>query len=128
MAIEITESCLVESFGDTYAKLARLRDCGIMIYLDDFGTGYSSLNYMKSLPIDVLKIDKSFIDNITADGIERHIVKTIVSLAREIGLKVIAEGVEEKAQQTYLTACGCNAIQGYLFSRPVSESEVLDLI
>lgn len=128
VAIEITESCLVESFGDTYAKLARLRDCGIMIYLDDFGTGYSSLNYMKSLPIDVLKIDKSFIDNITADGIERHIVKTIVSLAREIGLKVIAEGVEEKTQQTYLTACGCNAIQGYLFSRPVSESEVLDLI
>lgn len=128
VALEITESCLVESFGDTYAKLAELKEHGIMIYLDDFGTGYSSLNYMKSLPIDVLKIDKSFIDNITEDGVEGQIVKTIVSLAREIGLRVIAEGVEEKEQQTYLTACGCNAIQGYLFSRPVPEDEILNLI
>ncbi len=128
VALEITESCLVESFGDTYAKLAELRAHGIMIYLDDFGTGYSSLNYMKNLPIDVLKIDKSFIDNITADGVEGQIVKTIVSLARQIGLKVIAEGVEAKEQQLYLTACGCNAIQGYLFSRPVPESEIRDLI
>ncbi len=128
VALEITESCLVESFDDTYAKLAKLRACGIMIYLDDFGTGYSSLNYMKSLPIDVLKIDKSFIDNITADGVEGQIVKTIVSLAQNIGLKVIAEGVESKEQQTYLTACGCNAIQGYLFSKPVPEEEIRHLI
>ncbi len=128
VALEITESCLVESFGDTYSKLAKLRDYGIMIYLDDFGTGYSSLNYMKSLPIDVLKIDKSFIDNITADAVEGQIVKTIVALAREIGLKVIAEGVEVEEQQAYLAACGCNTIQGYLFSRPVTEAEILDLL
>ncbi len=128
VALEITESCLVESFDDTYAKLARLRAHGIMIYLDDFGTGYSSLNYMKSLPIDVLKIDKSFIDNITADGVEGQIVKTIVALARQIGLKVIAEGVETTQQQDYLAACGCNAIQGYLFSAPVPEAEILNLI
>ncbi len=128
VALEITETCLMESFDDTYAKLAKLRSHGIMIYLDDFGTGYSSLNYMKRLPIDMLKIDKSFIDNITTDGIERQIVKTIVSLAREIGLKVIAEGVEEKEQQVHLAACGCNVIQGYLFSRPVPEAEILDLI
>ena len=128
VALEITESCLVESFSETYAKLAALRAHGILIYLDDFGTGYSSLNYMKSLPIDVLKIDKSFIDNITADGVDGHIVKTIVSLAQQIGLKVIAEGVEVKEQQTYLTACGCNAIQGYLFSRPVPAADLLDLI
>lgn len=128
VALEITESCLVESFGETYAKLAELRAHGIMIYLDDFGTGYSSLNYMKRLPIDALKIDKSFIDNITADEIEGQIVKTIVALALKIGLKVIAEGVETKEQQAYLTACGCNAMQGYLFSRPVPEAEILDLI
>jgi diguanylate cyclase (GGDEF)-like protein/PAS domain S-box-containing protein len=128
VALEITESCLVESFDDTYAKLAKLRARGIMIYLDDFGTGYSSLNYMKSLPIDVLKIDKSFINNITADGIEKQIVKTIVSLAREIGLKVVAEGVETKEQQAYLTDCGCHVIQGYLFSRPVPEAEILGLM
>lgn len=128
VGLEITESCLVESFDDTYVKLAKLRAHGIMIYLDDFGTGYSSLNYMKSLPIDVLKIDKSFIDNITADGIEGQIVKTIVALARQIGLKVIAEGVEAVQQQAYLAACGCNAIQGYLVSGPVSEAEILALI
>lgn len=128
VALEITESCLVEPFSDTYAKLTELKAHGIMIYLDDFGTGYSSLNYIKSLPIDVLKIDKSFIDNVTADEIERQIVKAIVSLAREIGLKVIAEGVEAEEQQTYLADCGCSAIQGYLFSRPVPEEKILDLI
>lgn len=128
VALEITESCLVEPFDETYAKLAELRARGIMIHLDDFGTGYSSLNYMKSLPIDVLKIDKSFIDNITADGIEGQIVKTIVSLAREIGLTVIAEGVEAQEQQAYLAACGCTVIQGYLFSKPLPEAEILALL
>lgn len=128
VALEITESCLVEPLDDIYEKLAKLQNHGIMIYLDDFGTGYSSLNYMKSLPIDVLKIDKSFIDNIVSDGIERQIVKTIMSLAQEIGLKVIAEGVEIKEQQSYLSVCGCNAMQGYLFSRPVPEEEILKLI
>ena len=128
VALEITESCLVEPLDDIYAKLAKLQDHGIMIYLDDFGTGYSSLNYMKSLPIDVLKIDKSFIDNIVSDGVERQIVKTIMSLAQEIGLKVIAEGVEVKEQQNYLSIYGCNAMQGYLFSRPVPEEEILKLI
>jgi diguanylate cyclase (GGDEF)-like protein/PAS domain S-box-containing protein len=128
VALEITESCLVESFDETYAKLAGLKAHGIMIYLDDFGTGYSSLNYMKNLPIDALKIDKSFIDNITADGIEGQIVKAIVSLTREIGLKVVAEGVETQEQQAYLAACGCTVIQGYLFSKPVSEEEILALL
>ncbi len=128
VGLEITESCLVESFDDACEKLAKLKERGIMIFLDDFGTGYSSLNYMKSLPIDVLKIDKSFIDNITADEVEGQIVQTIVSLAREIGLEVIAEGVETKAQQSYLTACGCKIIQGYLFSRPVPEEDILNLL
>lgn len=128
VALEITESCLMEPLGDTYAKLAELKKHGIMIYLDDFGTGYSSLNYMKSLPIDVLKIDKSFVDNTISDGVDRRIIKTIVSLAQEIGLKVIAEGVEAKEQQTYLNFCGCSTMQGYLFSKPVSEDEILNLI
>ncbi len=128
VALEITESCLVESFDETYIKLTKLKAHGIMIYLDDFGTGYSSLNYMKRLPIDVLKIDKSFIDNIAADGIEGEIVKTIVSLARKIGLKVVAEGVETQDQRAYLAACGCDFIQGYLISKPVSEAEILGLI
>ncbi len=125
VALEITESSLVESFVEVSAKLSRLREHGILIYLDDFGTGYSSLNYLKSLPIDALKIDKSFIDDIIRDGVERRIVRTIVSLAHEIGFNVIAEGVELKEQQDYLAACGCNAIQGYLVSRPVPEKEIV---
>lgn len=128
VALEITESCLMEPLGDIYTKLEELKNHGILIYLDDFGTGYSSLNYMKSLPIDVLKIDKSFIDNTISDGVDRRIVKTIVSLAQEIGLKVIAEGVEEKEQLIYLNFCGCNTMQGYLFSKPVLEENILDLI
>jgi diguanylate cyclase (GGDEF)-like protein len=128
IALEITESCLIEPLDEVYEKLDKLRKRGILIYLDDFGTGYSSLNYMKSLPIDVLKIDKSFIDNTISDGVDRRIVKTIISLAHEIGLKVIAEGVEEKEQLTYLNLCGCNTMQGYLFSKPVPEKEILNLI
>lgn len=128
VALEITESCLIEPLGDVYEKLEKLKNHGILIYLDDFGTGYSSLNSMKNLPIDVLKIDKSFIDNTIPNGVNRRIVKTIISLAHEIGLKVIAEGVEEKEQLTYLNLCGCNNMQGYLFSKPVPEDKILDLI
>lgn len=128
VALEITESCFIEPLSDVYEKLEKLKNHGILIYLDDFGTGYSSLNYMKSLPIDVLKIDKSFIDNTISNGVDRRIVKTIVSLAHEIGLKVIAEGVEETEQLSYLNLCGCNTMQGYLFSKPVPEDKILDLI
>lgn len=128
VALEITESCLVESFSETYAKLAQLRAHGILIYLDDFGTGYSSLNSMKSLPIDVLKIDKSFVDNITADGVDGQIVKTIVSLARGIGLRVIAEGVETTQQRDCLLDCGCGVIQGHLFGAAVPEEAVPELL
>ncbi len=128
VALEITESCLIEPLDDVLTKLNELKKHGILIYLDDFGTGYSSLNYMKSLPIDALKIDKSFVDNTVTDGVERRIIKTIISLAQEIGLNVIAEGVEEKEQQTYLSLRGCNTMQGYLFSKPIAEKDLLDMI
>jgi EAL domain-containing protein (putative c-di-GMP-specific phosphodiesterase class I) len=127
-AIEITESCLVESFGEVEEKLKRLRDKGILVYLDDFGTGYSSLTYLKKLPIDVVKIDKSFVDDISNDGIEGRIVRTVVSLAHEIGLEVVAEGVETSEQLKYLTGCKCNYIQGYLISRPLPEHQAVELI
>lgn len=128
VALEVTESCLVESFSDISEKLKQLRQHGIDIHLDDFGIGYSSLTYLKNLPIDMVKIDKSFIDDIIYDGVERRIVKTIVSLAHEIGLKVIAEGVETKAQMKYLNECGCNFIQGYLISKPMPEKNILEFI
>ncbi|MCX7708334.1 MAG: EAL domain-containing protein [Clostridia bacterium] len=123
VALEITESSLIESFGEVTEKLAKLRERGIRIHLDDFGTGYSSLTYLKNLPIDVVKIDKSFINDIIHDGLERRIVKTIISLAQEIGLEVVAEGVETEDQLAYLTECNCNYIQGYLISKPVPEKE-----
>ena len=128
VALEITESCLIESFEDTTEKLALLRDKGILIYLDDFGTGYSSLTYLKNLPIDTVKIDKSFIDDITFGGVEGRIVKSIISLAHQIGLKVVAEGVETKEQMEYLASFNCNYIQGYLVSRPVPEAETEKMI
>ncbi|MCX7841575.1 MAG: EAL domain-containing protein [Clostridia bacterium] len=124
VAIEITESCLIESFGEITEKLAQLRQNGILISLDDFGTGYSSLTYLKDLPIDIVKIDKSFIRGIVEDGVEVRIVKTIISLAHEIGLEVVAEGVETSEQMKYLAECECNYIQGYLISKPVPEREI----
>lgn len=125
VAIEITENSLVESFEDTNDKLRRLREKGIMIYLDDFGTGYSSLTYLKNLPIDVLKIDKLFIDDITTEGSEKSLVKSILSLAHDIGLKVVAEGVEKEDQREYLARCECDFVQGYLISKPVPEQLAL---
>lgn len=125
VAIEITENSLVESFEDTNDKLKRLREKGIMIYLDDFGTGYSSLTYLKNLPIDVVKIDKLFIDDITVEDSEKSLVKSILSLAHDIGLKVVAEGVEKEDQRKYLARCACDFVQGYLISKPVPEQLAL---
>lgn len=128
VAIEITESSLVESFEKTTEKLKKLRDKGILVYLDDFGTGYSSLTYLKQLPIDVVKIDKSFIDDIISGGIETRIVKTIIYLVHEIGLEVVAEGVETVEQLQYLSECECDYIQGYLISRPVPQSQAVEFV
>ncbi|MGE5677547.1 MAG: putative bifunctional diguanylate cyclase/phosphodiesterase, partial [Pseudomonadota bacterium] len=121
VAIEITENILVESFEDTNDKLRRLREKGILIYLDDFGTGYSSLTYLKNLPIDIVKIDKLFIDDITIEGSEKSLVKSILSLAHDIGLKVVAEGVENEYQRECLAQCECDFVQGYLIGKPVPE-------
>lgn len=128
VALEITENSLVESFEDTNEKLKKLSRKGILIYLDDFGTGYSSLTYLKNLPIDVVKIDKLFIDGIVNEGAERSIVKAIVSLSHDIGLKVVAEGVETEVQLEYLSLYKCSYIQGYLISKPVPEKLALAYI
>lgn len=128
VAIEITESVLIESFASVVQKLKKLRKAGIKIYLDDFGTGYSSLNYLKNLPIHDVKIDKSFVDNITSDQSERDIIETIVKLAERLGLTVVAEGIESKDQVECLLKCGCSLIQGYYISRPVPEKEAQELL
>ena len=128
IGIEITESTLMESMGIAIDKLVIFRDKGFRIYLDDFGTGYSSLNYLKSLPIDVVKIDKSFINDIMQDELDRKILQSIVALAHSIGLNVVAEGVETLEQLNYLLDNKCSCIQGYYFSKPLDRESALEFL
>ena len=126
--VEITESVLVEDIEETTRKLQTLRRAGVEISVDDFGTGYCSLSYLARLPVDVLKIDRSFVVRMRDAGYPRNIVAMIVSLAHTLGLKVIAEGVEDDEQVRLLRDLGCDQIQGYLVSRPVPAEEVETLL
>lgn len=121
--LEITESVLIDDFKAVSERLKVLRDYGIRISLDDFGTGFSSLSYLKKLPIDTLKIDKSFIDTVMTDSATRVITESIINMVKSLGFESIAEGVEEEQQYKYLHAIGCDVIQGYLFSKPLSPKE-----
>lgn len=122
--IEVTESILIDDFEGVTKKLKVLKDRGIRISLDDFGTGFSSLSYLKKLPIDTLKIDKSFIDTVLTDKATRIITESIIDMVKSLGFESIAEGVEEEQQYRYLHAIGCDVIQGYLFSKPLPADEV----
>ncbi len=121
--LEITESLAMKDIGITIEKLAQLRSLGISVSVDDFGTGYSSLNYLKKLPINSVKIDQSFVQNCIEDSQDAAIIQAIISLAHSLDLKVIAEGVETKAQKDFLISLGCDSMQGYLVSRPLPPSE-----
>jgi len=125
--IEITESVLIESFELINARLLQLRELGMTISLDDFGTGYSSLTYLKKLPISTLKIDKHFIDGIIDEGDNHFFSKSIVGIAHELGLRVIAEGVEEQTQVDYLRDCENQIIQGFWFSKPLPGEDAINL-
>jgi EAL domain-containing protein (putative c-di-GMP-specific phosphodiesterase class I) len=126
--IEITESVLIEDFDKVFEKLKILKDYGIRVSLDDFGTGFSSLSYLKKLPIDTLKIDKSFIDTVLADGATRIITESIINMVKSLGIESIAEGVEDDAQYNYLHAIGCDVIQGYLLGKPQPAEEIDSLL
>jgi diguanylate cyclase (GGDEF)-like protein len=126
--VEITESVLVDDVDETMRKLQILRRAGVEISVDDFGTGYCSLSYLARLPVDVLKIDRSFVVRMRDAGYPRNIVAMIVSLAHTLGLKVIAEGVEDDEQVRLLKDLGCDQIQGYLVSRPVPPLEIEALL
>ena len=122
--LEITESVLIDDFKVITEKLEMLRDLGVRISLDDFGTGYSSLSYLKRLPIDTLKIDKSFIDTVITDENTRIITESIVYMVKKLGFETIAEGVETEEQYQYLNEINCDNIQGFLLGQPMPSDKI----
>jgi hypothetical protein len=124
----IAESVFMESFEDMSILFSEIRERGIRIALDDFGCGYSSLTYLKHLPMDVLKIDKSFIDDILNDNEKNCIVGLIITLMKQLDFKVIAEGIETKEQLDYIRKYNCDLFQGYLVSKPVTKETFLKLL
>ncbi len=126
--LELTESMIMRNAEETIAALKRLHNLGLQISVDDFGTGYSSLSYLKRFPLDKLKIDRSFVNDITADPDDAMICRTIISMAHNLNLKVIAEGVETHEQLSLLRNYGCELYQGYLFSRPVPADQISSMI
>jgi len=120
LELEITESMMMDNVEQAALTLGKLKATGIKLSIDDFGTGYSSLSYLKRLPIDVLKIDRTFVSDITGDADGAPIVRSIITLAHSLKLKVIAEGVETGEQLAYLRAHRCDVMQGYYFSKPLS--------
>lgn len=127
LAVEITETSFSKSFSKVIEKINAIKKLGLKIYIDDFGTGYSSLKYLSDLDLDVLKIDKSFVEKMVEDNRVEAIVKTIIHLAHNLKLKVIAEGVETKAQLALLQKLNCDHIQGYLVSKAIPSQEAVKL-
>ena len=128
LQIEITESAIMENPDHIIAAFGRLRALGVKVAIDDFGVAYSSLNYLRRLPVDVLKIDKSFIDHCVTDHKDKMIVRTVVQLGHNLGMLVIAEGVEDAEQLALLKAEGCDKYQGYYFSKPIAAEEITVLL
>ena len=128
LELELTESMMMTDAAQSAEILARLKALGVHLSIDDFGTGYSSLSYLKRFPIDLLKIDQSFVRDITVDPDDAAIVTSIISLAHSLRLEVIAEGVETEAQLNYLRNHGCDCMQGYYFSRPVAAAELTQIL
>jgi EAL domain-containing protein (putative c-di-GMP-specific phosphodiesterase class I) len=124
LELEITESLLMEDIECNIERLKALRGVGVTIAIDDFGTGYSSLNYLARLPMDTLKIDRSFVAGMSVRPESRTIVSAIISLAHSLGLKVVAEGVETEEQLNILRLLQCDEMQGFLLSLPVSPEMV----
>ncbi|WP_283743336.1 EAL domain-containing protein [Sideroxydans sp. CL21] len=127
LKLELTESLLLENIEDTIVTMSEIKKIGVRLSLDDFGTGYSSLQYLKRLPLDQLKIDRSFVRDITVDSNDKIIVSTIIAMAQNLNLNVIAEGVETEEQRQLLMKIGCSNFQGCLFGKaePVDQFEVL---
>ena len=123
LELEITESVIMENPEDVIGTLEQLKNMGVRLAIDDFGTGYSSLNYLRRFPIDVIKIDRSFVSDITENQVDADIVNTIIALAHIMGVKVVAEGVETALQRDLLKQQSCDIIQGYYLSKPIPAEE-----
>jgi EAL domain-containing protein (putative c-di-GMP-specific phosphodiesterase class I) len=128
LEIEITENSLLNDIDESVQKINELKRMGVRVAIDDFGTGYSSLSYLKQLPIDSLKIDKSFVMDLEKDKKDSLIVAAIINLAHALGLEVIAEGVETREAVRFLAEKKCHGLQGYLFSKPVPHFDAENLI
>jgi len=124
LTVELTESLVADDINDTIQKMNALKAMGIKISIDDFGTGYSSLSYLKQLPLDQLKIDQSFVRDISTDPEDATIVGTIISMAHNLGLNVIAEGVEMEEQVLFLQEKGCKSYQGYYYAKPMPPQDI----
>jgi EAL domain-containing protein (putative c-di-GMP-specific phosphodiesterase class I) len=127
LILEITESALVSNENSSLDRLHELKAIGVQIAIDDFGTGYSSLSYLQKFPLDILKIDKSFITHVATNLGDAALANTIVGLASQLKLHTVAEGVEDADQRERLIALGCGYGQGYLFAKPVSAEAVSEL-
>ncbi len=128
LKLELTESTVLDNVEDTITKMRELKSLGVSFSMDDFGTGYSSLQYLKRLPLDQIKIDRSFVRDIALDPNDDAIVQTIIAMSGALGLNVIAEGVETETQREFLERHGCQAFQGYLFGKPLSLAQFETLL
>jgi len=126
LVVEITESAIMADPTHAIQILGRLNQMGVQVSIDDFGTGYSSMAYLKSLPVQELKVDQSFVAHMTSSSRDAVIVRSTVDLGRNLGLRVVAEGVEDLATRQELDALGCHAIQGYYVSRPVPPDDLIN--
>ena len=126
LEIEITEGTLIADHAQARDALAQLRAIGVRSSIDDFGTGYSSLAYLRELPVDALKIDRSFISDLATGESGEAIVRSIIELARNLGLETVAEGVEEESVRRRLAGLGCDCAQGFLLGRPMPAGKMLD--
>lgn len=127
LELEVTESLLMENPEHVIQVMNEIKTMGVRFALDDYGTGYSNLSYLKKLPIDVLKLDRSFIRGLTVDRYDQAIVKSTITLARHLGLELIAEGVETQEQLDMLRTWRCTRVQGYVISPPLAAAELLYL-
>uniref|UniRef100_UPI0035B4B933 EAL domain-containing protein n=1 Tax=Stella sp. TaxID=2912054 RepID=UPI0035B4B933 len=129
LVLEVTESVLMGEAGDDFGPaVRRLRERGVLVALDDFGTGYASLTHLLSFPVDIIKIDKSFVDRLLVDRPSAAIVEAMIDLARKLDMRLVAEGIEEPAQRRRLEELGCTIGQGFLFARPVPAATATRLL